>query len=90
MLRDRLVIALFLMSVRTIPDSPSARVMALNVGSKSLQKKLGQNDRIIFGTGDQLGIPTVTADQKFVGAAAKQGVFLWVQMIAPPPRYLGI
>ncbi|MBK7077737.1 MAG: DUF1308 domain-containing protein [Myxococcales bacterium] len=87
---ERLVIALFLMSVRTIPDSPSARVMALNVGSRSLQKKLGQNDRIIFGTGDQLGIPTVTADQKFVGAAAKQGVFLWVQMIAPPPRYLGI
>jgi hypothetical protein len=87
---ERVLAGLFLMSVTVIPDNPSARVMNLQVGSsKRAAKRLGPLDKIIFGTGDQLGIPTVTHDEKFVRAAAKQGVLLNV-VVFDPVAYSGL
>ncbi|HCY07188.1 MAG TPA: hypothetical protein DHS57_08095 [Erysipelotrichaceae bacterium] len=37
-------------------------------------KKVGANDKIIFGTGDNLGITTMTSDAKFLRGAEAQGV----------------
>jgi RHS repeat-associated protein len=61
----------FMLNVTIIPDSPSARVMALPT-----TRRMGAIDKIIFGTGDQLGIITFTGDQKFVRAATAHGVVL--------------
>ena len=47
--------------VEIIPDNPSVRAMALRE-----TRRVGAADKIIFGTGDQLGIPTMTSDAKFV------------------------
>ncbi|MEH1933578.1 MAG: DUF1308 domain-containing protein [Nostoc sp.] len=52
-----------------IPDNPST--VALNLQPT---RSLGTNDIIILGTGDQLGIVTMTADAKAVRAALSQGV----------------
>jgi len=87
---EKLLVAIFLSGVQPIPDTPSARVMNLNIQSKSLQKKLGYRDRVILGTGDALGIQTITSDGTFVQEANKQGVLLWVRVIYPAPRYGGI
>lgn len=57
--------------VTVIPDDPSARVAGLTV-----TKKVGANDRLIFGTGDRMGIQTLTSDARFVRGAAAQGVDL--------------
>ena len=46
---------LFLLSVEVIPDNPSERVVNLKANTNSLKKKLGPKDKIIFGTGDELG-----------------------------------
>jgi RHS repeat-associated protein len=87
---ERVLAGLFLLSVTVIPDDPSARVMNLQVGSsKRAAKRLGPLDKIIFGTGDKLGIPTVTHDNKFVKAAAKQGVILNA-IVFDPVTYSGI
>lgn len=59
----------FLSRVTIIPDNPSTRAMGL-----SLSKKVGFNDRIIFGTGDNLSITTMTSDAKFLRGASAQGV----------------
>ena len=59
----------FLKRVQTIPDSPSNRAINLNP-----TRKLGQEDIIILGTGDKLGVITLTADAKAVKAAYAQGV----------------
>ena len=59
----------FLQRVSFIPDNPSARAMAL-VETKSV----GTADKMIFGTGDRLGIPTMTSDAKFLQGAKAQGV----------------
>lgn len=57
--------------VNVVPDDPSASVAGL-----SLTKKVGANDRLIFGTGDKMGVQTLTSDAKFVRGAAAQGVDL--------------
>ena len=64
--------------VRAIPDTPSARASALRV-----TKGLGANDIKILGTGDALGIQTITSDARAVRAAAAQGVKFDVQEIPP-------
>jgi hypothetical protein len=73
----------FLNRVRFVPDGPSLRVMGLR-GTKTIRNP----DRIIFGTGDALGIITVTSDGRFVRAAAGQGVILAV-FLHPPGRFRG-
>lgn len=55
--------------VTLVPDNPSARALGLTV-----TKKVGVADKIIFGTGDTLGVPTMTSDAKFLRGAAAQGV----------------
>jgi Protein of unknown function (DUF1308) len=73
----------FLKRVTIVPDAPSARIMAL-WGTKRIRNP----DRIIFGTGDALGIVTVTSDGRFVRAAAGQGLILSV-FLHPPGRFQG-
>jgi type IV secretory pathway component VirB8 len=70
----------FLQRVIIIPDNPSPR--ALNLQQT---RKLGVNDIIILGTGDQLGIVTITADAKAVRAAYAQGVNFNVYIHPPFP-----
>ncbi|WP_445638276.1 DUF1308 domain-containing protein [Nostoc sp. DSM 114161] len=52
-----------------IPDEPST--LALNLQPT---RSLGANNIIILGTGDRLGIVTMTADAKAVRATLSQGV----------------
>jgi uncharacterized protein RhaS with RHS repeats len=59
----------FLSRVEIIPDNPSARAQLLTE-----TKKVGANDKVIFGTGDNLSIPTMTSDAKFLRGAKAQGV----------------
>lgn len=66
----------FLLNVQQIPDNPSARVAALR-----LTQSVKQNDKIIFGTGDRLGIPTISADMDFVRGALAQGIDLRTQVL---------
>lgn len=66
--------------VNIIADNPSARVAGLR-----LTKSIQANDRIIFGTGDQLGIPTWSSDAKFGRGAAGQGVVVDVRLHPPQP-----
>jgi hypothetical protein len=54
----------FLQRVEIIPDAPSSRAVALRE-----TRRVGAADKVIFGTGDQLGIPTMTNDAKFVRGA---------------------
>ncbi len=56
-------------------------------GALNLQptRKLGINDIIILGTGDQLDIVTTTADAKSVRAAFAQGVDFQVYIHPPFP-----
>ncbi len=70
----------FLKRVQTIPDSPSQR--ALNL--KPI-RRLGEQDLIILGTGDNLGLITLTADAKAVKAALAQGVDFQVYVHPPCP-----
>jgi len=70
----------FLNRVSIIPDTPSSRAMGLNI-----TRKVGANDRIIFGTGDQLGIPTMTSDAKFLSGASAQGVEFDAFLHSPVP-----
>lgn len=39
-----------------------------------ITRKVGENDIIIFGTGDNLNAITMTADAKFMRGASAQGV----------------
>ena len=70
----------FLRRVQTIPDHPSQRAMNLKP-----TRRLGQQDIIILGTGDRLGITTLTADAKAVSAALAQGVDFRVYVHPPCP-----
>ena len=70
----------FLERVTIIPDNPSARAMDLQV-----TRKVGTNDIIIFGTGDNLNAVTMTADAKFVRGASAQGVDFDVYVHQPVP-----
>lgn len=69
-----------LQKVTLIPDNPSVRALNLQP-----TKSLGVNDIIILGTGDQLGIVTMTADAKAVRAASSQGVDFSVYLHPPLP-----
>jgi len=55
--------------VDVVPDNPSAKAIGLTE-----TKKVGANDKIIFGTGDTMGVPTMTSDAKFLRGASAQGV----------------
>lgn len=59
----------FLDRVMVVPDN-------LSIAAQTLQptRSLDPNDIIILGTGDQMGIVTMTADAKAVRAASAQGV----------------
>ena len=70
----------FLQKVAVIPDNPSARALTLQP-----TRRLGANDIIILGTGDQLGIVTMTADAKAIRAASAQGVDFSVYVHSPHP-----
>ena len=70
----------FLKRVTIIPDTPSARAMNLRV-----TRKVGANDRIIFGTGDQLGIRTMTSDGRFLRGSSAQGVDFDAYLHDPVP-----
>lgn len=59
----------FLNRVMVVPDNPSVAAQALKP-----TRSLDPNDIIILGTGDQMGIVTMTADAKAVRAASAQGV----------------
>ena len=66
--------------VTIIPDNPSARAMDLQVAPK-----VGANDKIIFGAGDNLNAVTMTCDAKFVRGASAQGVDFDVYVHQPVP-----
>ncbi|WP_234023143.1 RHS repeat-associated core domain-containing protein [Sorangium cellulosum] len=83
---EKTLAAALLARVTVIPNDPSARVMNLQAPSKKKQEILGPVDRIAFGTGDKLGIRTVSSDEKFRKEAEKQGVHLNV-VIHPPNPY---
>lgn len=69
-----------LQRVTIIPDNPSTRALNLQP-----TRRLGMNDIIILGTGDQMGIVTTTADAKAVRAASAQGVDFNVYIHLPFP-----
>ena len=56
-------------NITMIPDNPSERAKKLKP-----TKKLQENDIVIFGTGDNMGIQTITSDKKFLRGASAQGV----------------
>lgn len=70
----------FLNRVMVVHDNPS-------IAAQTLQptRSLDPNDIIILGTGDQLGIVTMTADAKAVRAASAQGVDFNVYLHPPFP-----
>ena len=47
------------------------------------KKKVGANDKIIFGTGDNMSAPTMTSDAKFIRGASAQGVDFDVILHSP-------
>ncbi|MBD2604871.1 DUF1308 domain-containing protein [Scytonema hofmannii FACHB-248] len=70
----------FLQRITIIYDNPSVRALSLQP-----TRKLGVNDIIILGTGDRLGIITITANAKAVRAANAQGVDFNVYIHPPCP-----
>jgi Protein of unknown function (DUF1308) len=70
----------FMRRVEIIPDNPSVRAMALRE-----TRRVGAADKIILGTGDQLSIPTMTSDAKFVRGATAQGGNFVVILHEPVP-----
>jgi RHS repeat-associated protein len=76
---EKVLAALVLWRVDPIADDPSARVAALRGTSTNSRRALDSPvDRIIFGTGDKLGIRTATSDRRFVSWARRKGVVLQV------------
>ncbi len=61
-----------------IPDNPSSRALSLQP-----TRRLQENDIIILGTGDELGIVTMTADVNAVKSALAQGVDFNVYIHSP-------
>jgi predicted nucleic acid-binding protein len=59
----------FLARVAIVPVQLSAAAKRLTA-----TRRLGENDILILGTGDQMGAITMTADAKAIRAAAAQGV----------------
>lgn len=60
---------------------------SLSIAAQALKptRSLDPNDIIILGTGDQMGIVTMTADAKAVRAASAQGVDFNVYLHPPYP-----
>ena len=69
-----------LIRVTIVPDNPSARARGLTP-----TRNLQPNDITILGTGDEMGIITLTADQHAVRAASSQGVDFQVFVHPPVP-----
>jgi hypothetical protein len=65
----------FLQKILLLPDNPSSQAQSLQP-----TRNLGSNDIIILGTGDQLGIVTMTTDAKAIRAARAQGVLFNVYL----------
>lgn len=63
---------------KIVPDNPSTRAKTLR-----LTRRIDVNDIIILGTGDQMGIVTMTADAKAVRAASAQGIDFNVYLHLP-------
>lgn len=70
----------FLSRVMVVPDDPSSAAQALQP-----TRSLNPSDIIILGTGDQMGIVTMTADAKAVRAASAQGVDFTVYLHSSYP-----
>jgi hypothetical protein len=79
---------ILLMRTHVVADNPSARVSALPT-SKSAFKKASPVDRIVLGTGDEMGIPTMTGDREAVQWMDRKGVWLNV-VLHNPAQYLGM
>lgn len=71
---------LFCNRITILPDNPSIAAQALQP-----TRSLDPNDIIILGTGDQMGIVTMTADAKAVRAASAQGVDFNIYIHPPYP-----
>jgi hypothetical protein len=69
--------------VAVVPDNPSDRARLLRTTGR-----LEANDIVVLGTGDRLGIPTVTSDAKAVRASVAQGVIFNVR-IHEPSSFVG-
>ncbi|MCB1051993.1 MAG: hypothetical protein H6510_16660 [Acidobacteria bacterium] len=69
--------------ISIVPDVPNPVIMALPYSGRALTNL---NDRLIFGTGMSLGIPTLTGDNRFPTAAEHYGVKISYILITPPPR----
>ncbi|OUL33415.1 DUF1308 domain-containing protein [Nostoc sp. 106C] len=70
----------FLNQIIIVSDNPSIAAQALQP-----TRSLDPNDIIILGTGDQMGIVTMTADAKAIRAASAQGVDFNVYLHPPYP-----
>jgi len=70
----------FLNRIMVVPDNPSIAAQALQP-----TRSLDHNDIIILGTGDQMGVVTMTADAKAVRAASAQGIDFNVYLHPPYP-----
>ena len=86
---EKALAAIVLRRVDPIANDPSERVRRLHAGGKKASEDLDNIvDRIVFGTGDKRGIPTVSGDRKFPRRAASQGVVLQVWP-HPPAQFAG-
>ncbi|EOW6733331.1 DUF1308 domain-containing protein [Cronobacter dublinensis] len=74
----------FLDRVEIISDNPSQRALNLKT-----TRKVGDADKIIFGTADNMGIQTITSDAKFLKGASAQGVD-FDALVHDPFSYLGL
>ncbi|CAM6088970.1 unnamed protein product [Calypogeia fissa] len=61
--------SVLLQRFRVVPDRPSNRVMSL-----PLSGRIKRRHKIVFGTGDFLNAPTLTANMAFVRAARDKGM----------------
>jgi rRNA-processing protein FCF1 len=68
----------FLLKITVVSDNPSPAAKMLKP-----TRRIGASDIIILGTGDQVGIVTMTADAKAVQAASAQGVGFNVYLHPP-------
>ena len=61
----------FLKSITVVPDTVSDRISGLRSTTR-----IKDRARVIFGVGDALGVPTLTANSSFIRAAKQQGVHI--------------
>jgi hypothetical protein len=66
--------------INVVRDKPSARARQLTP-----TRNIDINDIVILGTGDELGVPTLTADRRAVRSASAQGVDFDVVLHTPVP-----